>query len=82
MNTFIRFLFEFMSVFFDGFFGIFKGIFLGFIQMFNFRDYGYVISLYRKDFNIGEWILVVIAVIVLIIVLALIVLSIWFILRK
>ena len=77
MSTFIRFLYEFMSVFFEGFLGIFKGVVLGFIQMFNIREYGYVISMYRKDFNMGEWILVVIAILVLIIVLALIVLLIW-----
>ncbi|MBR2678182.1 MAG: hypothetical protein IKE63_02075 [Bacilli bacterium] len=82
MNTFIRFLYEFMSVFFEGFIGMFKGVVLGFIQMFNIREYGYVISMYRKDFHMGEWILVVIAIIVLVIVLALIVLLIWFIVRK
>ncbi|MBQ6497186.1 MAG: hypothetical protein IJI58_00525, partial [Bacilli bacterium] len=82
MDTFIRFLYEFMSVFFEGFLGIFKGIVLGFIQMFNIREYGYVISMYRKDFHMGEWILVVIAILVLVIVLALIVLLIWFIIRK
>ena len=82
MSTFIRFLYEFMSVFFEGFLGIFKGIILGIIQMFNIREYGYVISMYRKDFNMGEWILVVIAILVLIIVLALIVLLIWFVIRK
>ena len=82
MNTFVRFLYEFMSVFFEGFIGMFKGIVLGFIQMFNIREYSYVISMYRKDFNMGEWVLVVIAILVLVIVLALIVLLIWFIIRK
>ena len=82
MDTFIRFLYEFMSVFFEGFLGMFKGVFLGFIQMFNIREYGYVISMYRKDFHMGEWILVVIAIIVLAVVLALIILVIWFIIRK
>ena len=82
MDTFIRFLFEFMSVFFEGFFGMFVGVFNGFVQMFNIRDYAYVISMYRKDFNIGEWILVVIAIIVLAVVLGLILLTIYFIIRK
>ena len=31
MNTFARFLFEFMSVFFGGIATIFKGVFTGFI---------------------------------------------------
>ena len=82
MDTFVRFLYEFMSVFFEGFIGMFKGVILGFIQMFNIREYGYVISMYRKDFHMGEWILVIIAILVLAIVLALIVLVLWFIIRK
>ena len=79
MDTFVRFLYEFMSVFFEGFLGIFKGIILGFIQMFNVREYGYVISMYREDFKMGEWILVVIAIIVLAVILTLILLLGWFI---
>ena len=82
MDTFVRFLYEFMSVFFEGFIGMFKGVILGFIQMFNIREYGYVISMYRKDFHMGEWILVIIAILVLAIVLALIILVLWFIIRK
>ena len=82
MDTFVRFLYEFMSVFFEGFIGMFKGVILGFIQMFNIREYGYVISMYRKDFHMGEWILVIIAILVLAIVLALIILVIWFVIRK
>ena len=50
--------------------------------MFNIREYGYVISMYRKDFHMGEWILVIIAILVLAIVLALIILVLWFIIRK
>jgi len=82
MDTFVRFLYEFMSVFFEGFIGIFKGIILGVIQMFNVREYGYVISMYREDFKMGEWILVVIAIIVLAVILTLIILLGWFIVRK
>ena len=82
MNTFIRFLYEFMSVFFSGLGKIFFGFIDGIIQMFNISEYAYVIEFYRKDFGIGQWLLVVLAVIVLIIMLGLIVLLIWFLIRK
>lgn len=82
MNTFIRFLYEFMSVFFSGLGKIFFGFVNGIVQMFNFREYAYVIEFYRKDFGIGEWLLVVLAVVVLLVMLGLIVLLIWFIIRK
>lgn len=82
MDTFVRFLFEFMSVFFSGVGMIFKGLFGGILQMFNISEYLYIIEFYRKDFNMSEWVLVVIAVIVMIIVLLLILLLIWFVIRK
>ncbi len=82
MDTFIRFLYEFMSVFFGGVFTIGKGIVSGFIQMFNIREYLYIIQFYKNDFNVSEWVLVVIAIVVLIILLALILAVGWFIIRK
>lgn len=82
MDTFVRFLFEFMSVFFSGVGMIFKGLFGGILQMFNISEYLYTIEFYRKDFNISEWVLVIIAVIVMLIVLLLIILLIWFVIRK
>lgn len=82
MSTFVRFLFEFMSVFFGGIWTILKGIFTGIVQIFNVRDYAYVIQFYKNDFSVAEWVLVVIAVIVMIVVLGLIVILIWFLIRK
>jgi len=82
MNTYIRFLFEFMSVFFKGIGMIVGGFFKGIIQIFSIQDYLYVIEFYRKDFKVAEWILVVVAVIVMIIMLALIVLLIVLFIRK
>ena len=38
MDTFFRFLFEFMSVFFGGIGLIFSGVFNGIIQMFNISE--------------------------------------------
>ncbi|MBP5678879.1 MAG: hypothetical protein J6X28_03530 [Bacilli bacterium] len=82
MDTYVRFLFEFMSVFFKGVGTIFGGIFKGFIQMFNIREYLYVIDFYKKDFTPGEWVLAIISIIVMIIILVLIVAVIIFLFRK
>ena len=78
MNTFIRFLFEFMSVFFSGVGMILAGIFKGIAQMFNINQYLSIIDFYRKDFGAGEWILVLLAIVIMIIILGLIVLIIAF----
>ena len=53
MDTFIRFLYEFMSVFFNGLLTIFKGIASGFIQMFNFSEYLYIIQFYKNEFEVS-----------------------------
>lgn len=82
METFIRFLYEFMSVFFDGLFTIFKGIASGFMQMFNFSEYLYIIQFYKNDFEVSEWVLVIIAIIVLAILLSLIIALLWLVIRK
>ena len=67
MNTFIRFLYEFMSVFFNGLFTIGQGIVSGIAQMFNFSEYLYIIRFYKNDFRVSEWILVIIAIVVLLV---------------
>ena len=82
MDTYVRFLFEFMSVFFKGLGAIFGGIVTGLVQMFSIHEYLFVIESYRKDFSGGEWVLVVVAIIVMLILLGLIVLLIVFIIRK
>lgn len=82
MDTFIRFLYEFMSVFFNGLFTIFKGIVSGFAQMFDFSEYLYTIQFYKNDFNVSEWVLVIIAIVVLVLLLSLIVALLWLIIRK
>ena len=82
MDTFVRFLYEFMSVFFNGVFTIFKGIISGFAQMFDFSEYLYIIQFYKNDFNISEWVLVIIAIVVLAILLALIIALFYLLIRK
>ena len=82
MDTFVRFLYEFMSVFFNGLGLIFGGFFKGIIQMFNISEYLYVIDNYKKDFNGGEWVLVIISILVMIIILGLIIAAIVFVIKK
>lgn len=82
MNTFIRFLYEFMSVFFNGLFTIGQGIVSGIAQMFNFSEYLYIIQFYKNDFRVSEWILVIIAIVVLLVLLGLIVAIGWLLIRK
>lgn len=82
MDTYVRFLYEFMSVFFNGLLMIIKGFINGITQMFNFNQYMFVVNFYKNEFKTSEWILVVLAIIVLIILLGLIVLLVYFFIRK
>ena len=67
MSTFFRFLYEFMSVFFGGVGKILSGLFGGIVQIFNIKEYAYVIEFYHDEFGMSQWLLVVLAVLVLII---------------
>ena len=82
MSTFFRFLFEFMSVFFGGLGLIFSGFFKGIVQMFNIREYAYIIQFYKNDLKIAEWLLVIVAIVVIAVMLGLILLLGYFIIRK
>ena len=82
MDTFFRFLFEFMSVFFGGIGLIFSGLFNGIIQMFNIGEYAYLIQVYKNDFKMAEWLLVIVAIVVIVVMLGLILLLGYFIVRK
>ncbi|MBQ6281971.1 MAG: hypothetical protein IJK66_00345 [Bacilli bacterium] len=82
MNTFLRFLYEFLSQFFNGIKYIIFGIFNGFKTIFNIPEYIKVVDHYKKDFTIPEWLLVALAILVTLIVLVLIILGIYFLIRK
>ena len=82
MSKFINFLYEFMSVFFEGIKSIFMGIVNGICQIFNIPGYIDVITFYKDEFGMKEWILAVIAIIVMIVILGLIILVIYFLIRK
>jgi len=82
MDTFTRFLYEFLSQFFDGLKMIFSGLYRGFLHMFNFNGYAEIIKDYKADFHGGEWVLVGISILILLIIFALIGAAIYFLIRK
>jgi len=82
METFFRFLYEFLSQFFGGALDILKGLFDGIKKMFDINMYISIIQNYKSDFNAPEWVFVGIAILIILIMLALIVSSIYFLLRK
>ena len=82
MDTFLRFLYEFLSQFFNGIKYIVMGIFNGFKSIFNIPEYVKVVSEYKNDFSIPEWLLVGLAILVTIILLGLIIFAIYFLIRK
>ena len=82
MDTFFRFLYEFLSQFFNGLKLIVMGLFNGIVKIFDFKAYLDIVNYYKNDFNIPEWLLVGLAILVMIIVLGLIFLGIYFLIRK
>ena len=82
MDTFFRFLYEFLSQFFSGFILFFIGIKNGIISMFNIPKYISIVGFYKDDFNTPEWILVSIAIIILIAIVGGIIFLIYFVIRK
>ena len=82
MNTYVRFLYEFLDQLLGGLVEGVKQLFLGILQMFDVRSYATLIKYYSKDFSGGEWVLVVIAVIITILLLSLIIFLVYFLVRK
>jgi hypothetical protein len=82
MNTFLRFFYEFISIFFDGLLLVFNGIAGGVVKIFNYKDYVKVVNNYKDTFNGSEWIFVVIAIAVLVILVGMVVLLLFFGIRK
>lgn len=82
MNTFFRFLYEFISIFVEGFSLAFKGIINGIKQIIKFSEYQKVINSYKPSFQGLEWILVGAAIAFLVIIVALVILLIFFGIRR
>ena len=82
METYGRFLFEFLEQFFSGFKDIFVGLWNGIISIFNIPEYYNIISNYHNDFSVSEWFLTGLAIIALLVVVGSIVGVIIFFLKK
>ena len=63
MDTYLRFLYEFLNEFFKGLKTIIFGIVEGIGQIFNIPGYVHLIKQYKNDFSLQEWLLVTIAII-------------------
>ncbi len=82
MDTFFRFLYEFLSQVFNGFIDIIMGFVNGIVKIFNIKNYISIIDFYKDDFSGPEWVFVVIAILLLLILFAAIGFLIYFIVRK
>jgi hypothetical protein len=82
MDTFFRFLYEFLLQFFGGFSLLFNGFINCVKQMFDILAYVKIINFYKEDFSGPEWIFVGIAIFLVILVLAFIVFLIYLLIRK
>ena len=82
MDTFFRFLYEFLGQTFLGFKNIFMGLIDGVIAIFNVKEYVSVINFYKDDFSGPEWLFVAIAIILLLGILVGIILLLYFLIRK
>ena len=82
MDTYLRFLYEFLMQFFSGIQLIFKGFISGITAMFNIKSYISILNFYKSDFKGSEWIFVVIAIVLLLLLLSLFILIIVFLIRK
>ncbi len=82
MNTFFRFLYEFLLQFFKGFITIIKGIINGIKEVFTISNYIKIINFYKEDFSGPEWLFVSLAILIVIIITFAIVFLIYLIIKK
>ena len=82
MDTYLRFLYEFLTQFFAGFITFFKGLWEGLKQIFNIQGYRDIIKNYQRDLSGPEWVLVAIAVGAVVIFVAILGLLIFFLIKR
>ncbi len=82
MDTYLRFLYEFLTQFFAGFMIFFKGLFDGLKQIFNFKGYQDIIKNYQRDLSSSEWVLAAIAIGAIVILVGIIGMLIYFLVRR
>ena len=82
METFFRFLYEFLTQFFNAFKYVFEGIAHGFTALFDFGAYSKIADNYKADFSGPEWLFFAISIIIVVVVVGLIIFGIYLLIRK
>lgn len=82
METYTRFLYEFLSQFFAGIIKIFSGFGTGIAQIFDIPAYKEIIEHYKNDFSISEWVLVALAIITIALVVGMFIALLIFVIKK
>ena len=82
MDTYMRFLYEFLNTFFSGLKTIVFGIGTGIVQIFDIPGYIHLIKQYKNDFSVSEWVLVALAIAAVGAILALTVLLVLLLMKK
>lgn len=82
MDTFTRFLYEFLSQFFSGIMIALKGIGTGFIQIFDIKSYQNILDAYKDDLSLPEWALVIASIFCILVLIVLIFVLIYLLIRK
>lgn len=72
MQTYVKFLYDFLDQLFRGFKIFFEGLIKGITQLFNIMAYKNIIKHYSNDFSVSEWVLFAIVIGVVIILLGII----------
>lgn len=82
METFSKFLYEFLKQFFSGAITIIRAIGTGLQQTFDMKSYQDILNTYKNDFSVPEWALVVISILCIVIFVGLIIALLYLLSRK
>ena len=82
MDTFTRFLYEFLSQFFSGIMIALKGIGTGIVQIFDIKSYQNILDAYKDDLSLPEWALVIASIFCILVLIVLIFVLIYLLIRK
>ena len=82
METFTRFLYEFLAQFFSGLETILSGLWEGICKIFDINSYKLILEAYKNDLSMPEWVLVGIVILLLVVLVGLTIFLIYLLIRK
>ena len=82
MNTFTRFLYEFLNQFFSGVLIMFKGIGNRIKDIFDITAYQKILDIYKDDLTLPEWALIIIVMLLILLLIGMIIFLIYLLFRK